>query len=77
MSRGEREKNAGFTFRPGHGYDVPFKGAVHDVPSALVDHKRRFSVVASILVRFGYNPCRSVGDALPVIVVNERWSQYV
>ena len=47
-----------------HGNDVSLKRAIHDIPEALVDHKRGSTVIPSVLIRLRNYPCRSIRDTL-------------
>lgn len=52
------------TFVTSHGDDVALKASVHDIPCTLVDREWCFSMVASILVCFGDDPCWGIGCSL-------------
>lgn len=54
----------GRTERTRHGDDVALKGAVHDVPRALVDDEGRLAVVFGVLVGLRDDPCGCIRDAL-------------
>lgn len=47
-----------------HWDDIAFERAFHDIPLALIDHERRLSMITGVLVRLGYNPCRSIRNTL-------------